>query len=85
MQCDPDLLWTLVEQDSEPAGEAESIARHLECCPRCRQELSRGGVFRRNGRPLVAGHGRRATEIRRRAQWNIGCRRRLGLAAVAVR
>ncbi len=43
MQCDTSLLWTLVEQKAEPGAEAESIASHLESCPRCRDQLSRIG------------------------------------------
>lgn len=43
MQCDPSLLWTLVEQSADPGDEAESIARHLESCATCRAQLSRLG------------------------------------------
>lgn len=40
MRCDTSLLWTLVEQNAEPGNEADAIARHLETCVQCRQELS---------------------------------------------
>ncbi|MEM8669588.1 MAG: protein kinase [Planctomycetota bacterium] len=43
MSCDPELLWTLVEQDQEPGDEATSLARHVESCVRCQQELARMG------------------------------------------
>lgn len=43
MKCDPDLLWTLVQQEPEPGREAESIARHLESCSACQCELERIG------------------------------------------
>lgn len=40
MQCDGSLLWTLVEQESEPGLESEAIARHVETCAICRQQLT---------------------------------------------
>ncbi len=43
MQCDTTLLWTLVEQSADPGEEAESIARHLESCASCRDQLSQLG------------------------------------------
>ena len=43
MRCDPALLWTLIEQDREPDDEMDSIARHIESCPRCRNELAKLG------------------------------------------
>ncbi len=43
MRCDRSLLWTLVEQDREPDDAMDSIARHIESCPRCRQELAELG------------------------------------------
>jgi serine/threonine protein kinase len=43
MQCNPSLLWTLVEQSEEPGSESEAIARHVESCDRCRAELAQYG------------------------------------------
>ncbi|NNE01076.1 MAG: serine/threonine protein kinase, partial [Pirellulaceae bacterium] len=40
MKCDPDLLWTLVQQDIDPGDESDSIAAHVETCVTCRATLA---------------------------------------------
>lgn len=44
MRCDPTLLWTLVEQSSEPGDESLGLLEHVERCPSCQATLrSLGG------------------------------------------
>jgi eukaryotic-like serine/threonine-protein kinase len=43
MNCDTELLWTLVQQEADPGIEAEPIARHVEACSRCQQALAEMG------------------------------------------
>lgn len=39
MQCDSPLLWTLVEQQSEPDERSGRVYRHVANCKRCQQSL----------------------------------------------
>lgn len=43
MNCDFEVLWTLVQQASEPGTESETVTRHVQNCERCQSELVRIG------------------------------------------
>ncbi|TWU16217.1 serine/threonine-protein kinase [Allorhodopirellula heiligendammensis] len=43
MNCNPEILATLVRQSREPGEEINSVAEHLEQCDSCRRELARLG------------------------------------------
>ncbi|TWT66567.1 serine/threonine-protein kinase [Allorhodopirellula solitaria] len=48
MNCNPEILATLVLQSSEPGEEADAVAAHLEQCESCRDELVRLGGEKRD-------------------------------------
>jgi serine/threonine protein kinase len=39
MRCNPQLLWTLVHQNSDPPQRSKKLFAHLETCARCRDTL----------------------------------------------
>lgn len=39
MKCDPSLLWTLVNQTSEPDADTDSVTRHVATCVQCQATL----------------------------------------------
>lgn len=41
MQCDPQLLWTFVHQQQEPAESEKRLFRHLENCQHCQATLEK--------------------------------------------
>lgn len=43
MNCDPDLLWTLVQQSDESVDKNDAICDHIESCVRCQNTLAELG------------------------------------------